>query len=186
MKTRMPLAIAAILALVVAGALSQVWGHPQVQPPKRQQGPTQPAPPDPKTPTGQPGGQVGGMDDMNNMDYANRMMQVDSLMARMTILIEKSQILSKSFGDLAVAHHGADKSEILMMQRMSDSMGTMAGELKTSLQQYKKMLGDETASEAGRMKTEVQSLKGVMDGIAGHIEEALQTLQKLQTQLGQG
>jgi hypothetical protein len=181
----MSLAIAAILSLVVAGALSPVWGDPQVDPQKRQGAPPQPIQPEPKTPTDQPA-QAGGMDDMNNMDYATRMMQVDSSMQRVHILFEKSQTLSKSFGKLAVAHHGADKSEILMMQRMSDSMGTMAGELNTTLQQYKKMLGDETVSESGKMKTEVQSLKGYMDSIAGHVEEALQTLQKLQAQLGQG
>jgi hypothetical protein len=126
------------------------------------------------------------MDETSNVDYMNRMMEVDSTMRRVATLMEKSQTLSKSFSELAADHHGADKSEILMMQRMSDSMGTIAGEIKVSLQQYKKMLGDETTSESGRMKTEVQSFQGVLDGMASHIDEVLGTLQTLQVQLGQG
>ncbi len=186
MKTRMSLAIAAVFALVVVGALSSVWGDPQQEPSRtRPVPPSPPTPPESKIPTGQ-SGQLGGMDDMGNVDYMNLMMQVDSTMQRMTVLMEKSQKISKSFGELAAPHHGADKSEILMMQRMSESMGTMAGEVKMSLQQYKKMLQDETASESGKMKGEIQSLKDVLDDIAGHIDEALQTLQMLQEQLGQG
>ena len=42
-------------------------------------------------------------------------------------------------------------------------MEMMAGEMVTSLQQYKKMLDDETYTDSGRVKAEVQSLKGVME-----------------------
>jgi hypothetical protein len=183
MKTTMSLAISVIIAFVVAGPISSVWGQDQ-QEPKTTRPLPPPTPPPPATP--EQGGQLGGMDDMTDVNYMNLMMQVDSTMQRMTILVGESQALSKSFAELAASHHGADKSEILMMQRMSDSMGVMAGEIKMSLQQYRKMLEDETVSESGRMKAEVQSFKGMLDGIVTHIEQSLQTLELLKGQLGQG
>jgi hypothetical protein len=185
MKARTSFAMGVILVFLGGVALSSAWGQSQEEPSRRRVPPTQPNQPESKPTTSQPG-QPGAMDDMNNVNYMNRMMQVDSTMRRMTIQMEKSQTLSKSFGELAAAHHGADKSEILMMQRMSDSMGTIAGEIKVSLQQYKKMLGEETTSDSGKMKTEVQSFQGVLDGMASHIDEVLETLQTLQVQLGQG
>ncbi len=123
---------------------------------------------------------------MQGADHAAVVAQIDATLQRMTALTKQAQSLSKSFGELAAAHHGADRSEVLMMQRMSDSMGTMAGEIKMSLQQYKTMIEDETSSQSGAMKTEVRALKGVIDGIAKNVEEGIQTLQKMQTALGQG
>jgi uncharacterized phage infection (PIP) family protein YhgE len=126
------------------------------------------------------------MDDMIDVNYNHLMQDVDSTMQRMSRLMDKSRMLSISFGELAAHHQGADKSEIQMMKRMSESMGTMAQEIRTSLQQYKQLLSDETVSETGKMKTEVQSLKAMMNGIAYDVEQSLETLQTLQDQLGQG
>jgi hypothetical protein len=184
MKKGLLFTTAAVLALAVG--ISSVWAQSQTEPQKRQQGPTQVTPPDQKPPTGQPTGQPGGMEDLQNADHAAVIAQVDATVERMTALAKQAQALSKSFGELAAAHHGADKSEVLMMQRMSDSMGTMAGEIKMSLQQYKNMLEDETSSQSGTMKTDVQSLKGIIDAIAQHVDEGIQTLQKMLTALGQG
>jgi hypothetical protein len=180
MKAKTFSIVSAILVLVVAGTLSFGWGDTQVEPQKHKEPPTK-NPPEPTTTTDQPG--LGGLEDV---DHMQQMMLADSVIQRMTELMKKSQSLSKSFAELAGAHHGADKSEILMMQRMSDSMGTMAGEVKTSLQQYKAMLEDETVSESGGMRTEIHGLRGVMNGIGSYIDEGLQTLQKLEEQLGQG
>ena len=129
---------------------------------------------------------MGAMDDLIMMDHMTVVMQVDSMMQRMTMLMERTSSYSKSFGLLAATHHGADKSEILMMQRMSDSMGTMAGEIKANLQRYKDMLDDETTSESVNVKVEVQSLKGSLDSIARDVEKAVNTLQTIQEGLGQG
>jgi phage-related tail protein len=107
-------------------------------------------------------------------------------MLQMTRLMEISATLSKSFAELATLHQGADKSEIQMMQRMSDSMGILAGEVKTTLQQYSKMLHDETTSESKPVRAEVDNLADLMTVIADQISEAVQTLQKLDAQLGQG
>jgi hypothetical protein len=184
MRKGLLFAAAAVFALSVG--FSALWAQSQTDPQKRQQGPTQVTPPEQKPTTGQPAGQPGGMDDLQGADHAAVVAQIDATVERMTAVTKQAQALSKSFGELAAAHHGADKSEVLMMQRMSDSMGTMAGEIKMSLQQYKKMLEDETSSQSGAMKAEVQSLKAIIDGIARNVEEGIQTLQKMQTALGQG
>jgi hypothetical protein len=111
---------------------------------------------------------------------------VDSTMTRMDSLMKESMALSQSFSSLAALHHGADKSEILMMQRVSDAMGSMASELKTTLGQYKRMLDDETSAETGTMKSEVDGLQAAMTVIAGEVDDAIRTLHRLEAQLGQG
>jgi hypothetical protein len=112
--------------------------------------------------------------------------EVDTTMTRMDRLMKQSLVLSQSFAELAALHHGADRSEILMMQRVSDAMGSMASELKTTLAQYKRMLDDETSSENGAMKAEVDELNSAMQVIAGEVMDAIQTLRRLEGQLGQG
>jgi hypothetical protein len=112
--------------------------------------------------------------------------QVDSMMERMAALRERAQSYSKSFSELAAIHHGADRKEILMMQRMSDSMGMMAEEIRVSLKQYKNMLENETASETGKTRAEVENFKFILDGIARDVEGAVNRLQILEERLGQG
>jgi len=111
---------------------------------------------------------------------------VDSTMVQMDSLIRESQALSTSFADLAALHRGADRSEILMMQRVSDAMGVMAGELKMSLAQYRHLVNDETSTETGTMRNEVDTLHASMQVIAGEVKDAISMLRRLQAQLGQG
>ena len=185
MKTRISVAVVAILAFVVAGSLSSVWGAPQQDPPKKDRVPEKFQNPN-ETRIPDLGGPIGELEGTTLRQHMDVISQVDSMMQRMNGLAARTQSYSESFARLAAAHHGADKTEILMMQRMSESMGMMAKEIKTSLQQYKDMLEDETASESGSMKAEVQSFKGILDGIAMDLEEAGKTLATLEGQLGQG
>jgi phage-related protein len=186
MKSSMSVSVIAILAIVAIAGFASVRGYAQ-EPPKKGDYPKPPqTPPELKpqtTPTGSAGAVGYAEADMN---YADLALMVDESIARMEVAVEKARTLSTSFGELSALHEGADKSEILMMQRMSGSMGSMAAEMKVSLQQYKKLLDDETATESGKVKTEVQNLKGVMDGITNQIDQGLQTLQSMLAQLGQG
>ena len=186
MKTRKLVAVAAILAFALTGSISSAWGEPQEAPPKKghQIGQTSPFPSE-TTPENQ-GGPIGGMNDTTTMQNVSVIAQVDSMMQRMIVLKEKAQSDSKSFGVLAAGHHGTDKTEILMMKRMSDSMGMMAGEIEVSLQQYKEMLKDETGSENGSMNAEVQNLTVILYGIARYVDGAVNTLHTLDERLGQG
>lgn len=187
MKRIPPSMLTAVLALGIVLGVSIAWAHPVDRPGQKAQ-PTQPAPPGEnstslRADTGGGGALVPGM---NEMTYETRLAQVDSTMQQMTRLMETSRTLSKSFAQLAELHHGADKGEIQMMQRVSDSMGVMAGEIKTTLLQYSKMLQDETASESGGMRGDVDNLHGAMATMARQISDAIQTLQRLDIQLGQG
>jgi hypothetical protein len=181
MKQRTLISAAAVLAFSLAGlsfAQDQFPDNPQ-----KRKGPvprTDAVPPELASPVS------GALGSPGAADRTALKAQIDATMERMARRVEESQALAESFANLAELHHGADRSEILMMQRMSETMGTMAGEVGTSLAQYKKMLDDETASESGNMKAEVQSLKTVTDVIAAEIDQAITTLQKLQLQLGQG
>lgn len=170
------ISVSTILVLVLAGGFSLVKGVPQDETPNKSRPTPQVSPPPPK-PDEQPP-RLGGP------GLGGGTAQIDSTMQRMALLVERAQALSKSFGELAQLHHGADKSEVLMMQRMSDAMGSMAQEVNSSLGVYKKMLGDETASDTGTMKAEVQGLKATLDIIAGEVAQALGTLQRLQSQVG--
>ncbi len=181
MRARMSFAILVFFALAVAGGFFARPGNTQEAPKKGKQPIEQPYP-TPKTAADQPG-QPGGEDDI---DTVPNTAPIDSAIQRMTVLVQQSQALSKSFANLATLHEGADRGEILVMQRMSDATAAMAGEIKMSLQQYKKMLNDETASDTGSMRSEVQGLKSIMDGLAREIDDAVQTLQALQGQMGQG
>jgi hypothetical protein len=178
MNGRRAFSVAAIVCFILVGGFSLVKGFPQDESPNKSRPTPQVSSPPPK-PTEQPP-QLGGP------GLGGGTAQIDSTTQRMALLIAQSQALSKSFGELAKLHHGADKSEVLMMQRMSDAMGSMAGEVKASLEVYKAMLGDETASDTGTMKTEVQGLKSVLDIVAAEVSQALGTLQRLESQLGQG
>lgn len=120
------------------------------------------------------------------IDQLGLKVEADTTMAHMDLLMKQSLALSKSFAGLAALHHGADRSEILVMERVSDAMGSMAGELKSTLAQYKKMLDDETTTETGAMKAEVDGLNAAMQVIAGEVTDAIQTLHRLEAQLGQG
>lgn len=166
----------AMTTLVPAGARAQA--EPEKRPgPGPQSGPKAPPPPPPAT------GPVGAPVTVDSNDLS---VDVDSTMQRMDVLMKESLALSRSFASLAPLHHGADRSEILMMQRVSDAMGAMAGELKTTLAQYKRMLDDETSTETGAMKSEVDGLHAAMEVIAGEVGDAIRTLHRLEAQLGQG
>jgi hypothetical protein len=186
MKRRILVTVATILAFTLAGSLSPVRANPQQesQPHKGQLQKTSPNPTENKVQN--PGSELGELESMAVQEHMTVIAQVDSMMQQMTTLRQRAQSYSKSFGVLAEGHHGADKSEILMMQRMSDSMGVMAGEIKVSLQQYKDLLEDETTSESGSTKAEVLNLKGILDGIARQVDGAVNTLQRLEQRLGQG
>jgi hypothetical protein len=186
-KARMVSALSVVAALAFSGGPSLITARAQEPPNKDQRQPLNPPtnPPQPDTDAnqlGQPGGTEGAIDLDNTAVEA----RIDSTIQRMTLLIQKSQMLSKSFGDLAPLHEGADRSEIVVMQRMSLAMETMAGEIKMTLQQYKKMLNDETPAQTGRMREEVRGLRGLLDIVASEIDQIVTTLQTLQGQLGQG
>ncbi|HET6349938.1 MAG TPA: hypothetical protein VFH88_12730 [Candidatus Krumholzibacteria bacterium] len=104
----------------------------------------------------------------------------------MSTLAAEAMKLSQSFRELATLHEGADRSEILMMQRMSDAMGSVAGELGLSFKQYQKMVADESTDQSGTMREQVQVLKTVLDAMAGQVDSGVKTLHSLQAQLGQG
>jgi hypothetical protein len=186
-----PIATVAIVVLVIATtALGQIEARAQAPPPKRpaEEPEKHPAPgrqldpdapPPPKPASGPVGSPV-------MVDPVQIKTEVDSTMTRMDVLMKESLSLSQSFASLAALHHGADKSEILMMQRVSDAMGSMAAELKSTLAQYKHMLDDESSTETGTMKSEVDSLQASMQVIAGEVNDAIRTLRRLEAQLGQG
>jgi hypothetical protein len=166
----------ALTELAPVAALAQA--EPDKRPgPAQQHGPGSPPPQIPQTgPVGAP--------EANDPVAAKA--DIDSTMQRMDLLMKQSLALSQSFARLAALHQGADRSEILMMQRVSDAMGAMAGELKATLAQYKRMLDDETTSETGTMKSEVDGLHAAMEVIGGEVNGAIRVLARLEAQLGQG
>jgi hypothetical protein len=170
------------IAMVPVVSLSFTRAGAQTEPEKR----PGPVPQATKVPTTPPGATAGPAGAPATLDDESLKAQVDSTLLWMQSVISDAQSLSASFATLAPAHHGADRSEILMMQRMSDAMATMAGEVMTTLRQYKTMLDDETASDTGAMKADVQELKAAIVVIAGEVADAVQSLHRLQAQLGQG
>ncbi|MGD8414256.1 MAG: hypothetical protein PVF33_08485 [Candidatus Latescibacterota bacterium] len=188
MKSRFLVAVAVTLMFAAAGSFSSVWAQTQQQqqqaPKKGQIHPT--LQPVPETNTQNQPGETGRLGGETMLDHEFVIARVDSIIQRMTMLTERTRSYSKSFGSLAATHHGADKAEILMMQRMSESMGTMAGEVKLSLQQYKNLLEDEPSSENWKTRAEVQNLDAALNNIASYIEHAVNTLQTLQEHYGQG
>jgi hypothetical protein len=179
-----------VYAIAAAGALGPVSVPAQDAPKKGTDVKPERPPGEVPPPTGQPGAPGGmGMEtdvQANAMNDADVAAQIDLTLAELKTLADRSKALSASFADLATLHEGADKSEILMMKRMSDSMQAMSAELQTSLMQYKKLLEEETVSESGAMRGEVRGLKTIMDGMARQVNSAVETLQSLQMQLGQG
>ena len=187
MKRNVSFIAGVAMTLGIALGVSLTRARPVDQPGQKAQ-PTQPAIPGEYATSlrGQTAGEGALLPGAGGMDSATRLAQVDSTMKQMTLLIQKSRTLSQSFAQLAALHRGADKAEIQMMQRVSDSMGVMAGEINMTLQQYSKMLQDETATESGVMRGDVDNLHGAMATMAREIHDAIQTLQRLDTELGQG
>ncbi len=169
-----------LMAVALTLALAQSMARAQDTPNKLSGPHTSPARPPETVPAAGPiGAPV-------TIDQPALKAEADSAMVHMDLLMKQSLALSKSFAELAVLHHGADRSEILVMERVSDAMGSMAGELKSTLAQYKHMLDDETTTETGAMKAEVDGLNAAMQVIAGEVADAIQTLHRLESQLGQG
>ncbi|HEX5130854.1 MAG TPA: hypothetical protein VFX92_00055 [Candidatus Krumholzibacteria bacterium] len=181
MKTRFSLVVAALGVLTLLGA-PFAPARAQEAPKKGEVKPMEPVAPQKEAPLQKPG-TIGETD---TIEHAEMAVLVDASVTRATTLTKTAQGLSMSFGKLAALHEGADKSEILMMQRMSDAMGSMASEAGVSLQQYKRMLNEETAAESGAMRNEVTRFKAVLDGILDQVDRGLQSLTKLESQLGQG
>lgn len=177
-----------VYAIAAAGALGPATTQAQDAPRKGTDVKPERLPGDIPPPAGRAGAPGGvGMDmEDNAVNDADVVAQIDLTLAQLKTLTDRARSLSGSFAELATLHEGADKSEILMMKRMSDSMQMMSAELQTSLQQYKKLLQEETVSETGAMRDEVRGFKGIMDGMARQVNSAVQTLQTLQVQLGQG
>ena len=170
------------LAMAVTLACAQSIARAQAEPQKRpgagaQSGPNKP----PEVPPAS-----GPMGAPVTIDQLQLKAEADTAMVQMDLLMKQSLALSKSFAELAALHHGADRSEILVMERVSDAMGAMAAELKSTLAEYKHMLDDETTTETGAMKAEVDGLNAAMQVIAGEVTDAIQTLRRLESQLGQG
>ena len=170
--------MAMVSTLTLAHNMARAQAEPQKRPgPAVQSGPQ--SPPQVMPPAGPIGAPV-------TVDPLQLKAEADSAMVHMDLIMKQSLDLSKSFAQLASLHHGADKSEILVMERVSDAMGSMASELKSTLVQYKRMLDDETSTETGAMKAEVDGLNAAMQVIAGEVTDAIQTLHRLESQLGQG
>jgi hypothetical protein len=188
MRTNTAIAFAVALVFGIGALYVPARSQNATQPQKTQQGPGEVTPPDQKTTPGQSGDsrQLGGMDELTNQDYDAIVKDLDQTIQRMTAIVQQAKAFSTTFDKLAALHEGADKSEVLMMKRMSDSMATMAGEIKMSAEQYKRMVGDESATQSGQMRQEVQRLKSIIDGAAKNVEKGMQTLQDLQVALGQG
>jgi len=170
------------MAMALTVALAQSVARAQAEPQKRP-GPGAPSGPTVPPPVQRASGPVGAPVTVEPLQLKA---EADSAMVHMDLLMAQSLALSKSFAELAALHHGADRSEILVMERVSDAMGSMAAELKSTLAQYKHMLDDETTTETGAMKAEVDGLNAAMQVIAGEVTDAIQTLHRLELQLGQG
>jgi len=177
-----PIALVFLAAALAMTTLAPTGARAQAEPEKRPGPAPQHGPKAPPAETPQPG-PVGAPEAIDPIAVKA---DIDSTMQRMDRLIAQSVTLSASFAQIAALHHGADRSEILVMQRMSDAMGAMAGELKATLAEYKRMLDDETSTETGAMKSEVDGLHAAMEAIAGEVNDAIQTLHRLEAQLGQG
>src|SRR5262245_51492686 len=122
-----------VMVMVLALAGAQRSARAQAEPQKRpgsaaQSGPNTPPPVPPV---------AGPMGAPVTIDPLQVKAEADSAMVHMDLLMKQSLGLSRSFAQLAELHHGADRSEILVMERVSDAMGSMAGELKSTLAQYK-------------------------------------------------
>jgi len=188
---RKPIATVAIVAVMaLTTALGQVEARAQAprprqhaEEPEKHPGPGPTTDPNMPLPVMPVSGPVGAPVTVEPLQLKA---EVDSTMTRMDLLMKESLSLSQSFSSLATLHQGADRSEILMMQRVSDAMGSMAAELKSTLAQYKHMLDDESSSETGTMKSEVDSLQAAMQVIAGEVNDSIRTLRRLEAQLGQG
>jgi len=171
-----------LLALALTTAFGQVDARAQAEPEKRP-GPGRQLDPNQIPPVMPVSGPIGSPISVEPLQLKA---EVDTTMTRMDSLMKQSLALSQSFASLATLHHGADRSEILMMVRVSDAMGSMAAELKMTLAQYKHMLDDESSTESRTMKSEVDGLQTAMRVIAGEVNDAIQTLHRLEAQLGQG
>jgi len=169
--------------LIAATTFATDQANAQKAEPEKRPGPVTPNDPTLPTRLEPPAGPSGAP---TTMDDAQVQAELDASMAHMALLVEQSQRLSESFTKLATLHHGADKSEILTMQRISAAMGAMASEMGATLTQYKAMVDDETSSDSGSMRADVDELRAVLDVIAGEVDGAVKTLQRLEVQLGQG
>ncbi|HKW13601.1 MAG TPA: hypothetical protein VJS69_03860 [Candidatus Krumholzibacteria bacterium] len=185
-----PIAAVAILAVMATttvlghvDARAQAMHQRPAEEPQKHPGPGRQTDPNAPPPVMPVSGPVGAPVTVDQLQLKT---DVDSTMTRMDALMKESLSLSQSFSSLAALHHGADKSEILMMQRVSDAMGSMAAELKSTLAQYKHLLDDETTTETGTMRSEVDGLQAAMQVIAGEVDDSIRTLRRLEAQMGQG
>jgi len=93
-------------------------------------------------------------------------------------MIERSQRLSASLDKLAGQYQGPMKEQILVLKRMSESIGAMAEKMKAELEECNGLLRDGAVAKDPAMQDELHLVANSMNEMTGPMEDALRSLER--------
>ncbi|MBI4719882.1 MAG: hypothetical protein HY770_01345 [Chitinivibrionia bacterium] len=117
------------------------------------------------------------------MSMHEQMGQMQAMMQQMTQMMGKSHELSQTLGHMMDQQQGHMREQMQMMRQMSESMGMMAGNMRTNLEQCNQMIQDESIMRDPEMQQEMGRFRDNMMEMAGRMQHAVQNLEKMTKRL---
>jgi methyl-accepting chemotaxis protein len=118
------------------------------------------------------------------MDMQGNMSQMNSMMQHMSDMMTRSHGLSQTLSSMMKDHHGRMGNQAHMMQQMSQSMETMAKQMKSNMELCNEMLQDKVMMENHTMQQQMGSYQEHMSGMAKQMNGALDNLEAMSKELG--
>jgi hypothetical protein len=109
----------------------------------------------------------------------NHMDQMQAIMQQMTVVMNRSHQLSGTLGRMMQQQQGTMKDQMQMMQKMSDSMGLMAAQMKTSVEQSNELLQNKTMMQDQGMQQGMNNFRASMEKMTREMETALSNLEMM-------
>lgn len=104
---------------------------------------------------------------------------MSSLMERMSRMMDRADNLSQMLDDMVKEHQGPEGDQMRTMQQMSQSIGSMAGQMKDNVERYSRILQDEQKVDDPTMQQQMQGFQGHLEGMAEQMSRALNDLQSM-------
>ncbi|MFA4947489.1 MAG: hypothetical protein WC674_03140 [Candidatus Krumholzibacteriia bacterium] len=106
-----------------------------------------------------------------------QMEEMHAMMEQMTQLKGRSHELSQTLGQMMDQHQGDMREQMQMMQQMCESMGMMAGNIMTNLEQCDQMLQDKAMMQDPKMQKEMGQFRDDMMAMAVQTQHAVKNLE---------
>lgn len=119
------------------------------------------------------------MQHQQDMDMQAEMFQMNGMMRTMSEMMQRSEGLSESLDQMRKAHDGQMGKQMMSMQLMTLSLGTMAEQMKTNMEHYNDMIQNGELMHDHAMQEHMRALRENMEGMTDQMGKALDNLESM-------